>query len=205
MSIMLTSLATVKAFLEIESDKTTYDSLIVTIIKQISDRIQTFLNRKLVKEERTQYFQAGRTNYFLNAYPIDSTASMTIVVDETTQTANDDYWTWSDNGIIQFDYATSYIEPRQISVTYTGGYEITDTAVGMSGISPITETVLVVVPDSIAYACMLQSAFVFRRRKDVGISSMSLPDGSFNTLFAADLLPEVRNTLKQYRKIPTDD
>jgi len=201
---MLTSLATVKAFLEIESDKTDFDSLLVTTIKFVSDRIQTFLNRKLEKAERTQYFQAGRKTYFLDAYPIDSTASVTVTLDDTVQTTNDDYWVWPDLGTMEFNYAPSYIEPRQLYVTYTGGYAATDTAVGMSGISTITETVLLEVPDSLAYACMLQSAFVFRRRKDIGISSMSLPDGSFNTMYAADLLPEVKNILRMYRKIPTD-
>jgi len=201
---MLTSLATVKAFLEIDTDKTNYDSLIVTIIKQVSDRIQTFLNRKLQKEERTQYFTAGRKTYFLSAFPIDEAASFTVSLDDTIQTSNDDYWVWPDSGTMVFDYATSYIEPRQLYVTYTGGYAATDTAVGIAGISTITETVLLIVPDSMAYACMLQSAFLFRRRKDIGISSMSLPDGSFNTLYAADLLPEVKNSLMQHRKIPTD-
>ena len=200
MSIMLTSLATVKSFLDIDTDKTTYDSIIVTIIKHVSDRIQTFLNRKLLKEERTQYFQAGRTNYFLDSYPIDSTASLTVVVDETTQTINDDYWVWYDSGTLQFDYATSYIEPKQISITYTGGYAATETSIGVGS----TETVLLTVPDSLSYACIMQSAFTFRRRKDVGVSSLSMPDGSVNTMFAADLLPEVRHTLMQHRKLPTD-
>lgn len=204
MSIMLAPLATVKAFLEIESEKTDYDSLLVTTIKYISDRIQVFLNRQLAKEERTQYFQAGRKTYFLDSYPVDSAASITVILDDTAQTINDDYWLWPNSGTIEFDYATSYIEPRQINVKYTGGYAITDTMVGITGITTITETVLLVVPDSIAFACVLQTAFTFRRRRDIGLSSTSMPDGSINTMYAADLLPEVKQILKQYRKIPTD-
>lgn len=204
MSIMLTSLATVKAFLEIETAKTDYDSLLVMIIKQVSDRIQMFLNRNLQKQERTQYFTAGRKTYFLDSFPIDAVASFTVVLDETVQTINDDFWVWPNSGTIEFDSAPSYIEPRQLYITYTGGYATTDTAVGVSGISTVTETVLLDVPDSLSYACMLQSSFMFRRRKDIGISSMSVPDGSFNTLYAADLLPEVKHSLMQYRKIPTD-
>ncbi len=200
MSIMLVSLATTKAFLDIDSAKTDYDSLLVTIIKHVSDRIQVFLNRKLNKEERTQYFQAGRTKYFLEAYPVDSTASLTVTLDDTVQTVNDDYWVWPDLGLVEFDYDTSYIEPRQLYITYTGGYLATATSIGVGS----TETVLLQVPDSIAYACMLQVAFVFRRRKDIGLNSVSMPDGSINTMYAADLLPEVKNILSHYRKIPTD-
>jgi hypothetical protein len=201
---MLTSLSAVKAFLEIDSDKTNYDSLLVIIIKQVSDRIQMFLNRKLAKEERTQYFTAGRKTYFLDSFPIDTAASFTVSLDTTVKTINDDYWLWPHSGTIEFNFPPPHIQPRQLSVTYTGGYASTDTAVGIAGISTITETVLLTVPDSMSYACMLQSAFMFRRRKDIGISSISLPDGSFNTLYAADLLPEVKNSLMQYRKVPTD-
>ena len=204
MSIMLVPLATVKAFLEIDAAKTDYDSLLVTIIKYVSGRFETFLNRKLQKAERTQYFDAGRTKYFLEAFPIDSTASLTVTLDDTTQTVNDDYWVWPTLGLLRFDYSTSYTEPRELSVTYTGGYAITDTAIGISGISTVTETVLLEVPDDLAFACLLQTTFVFRRRKDIGLSSVSMPDGSINTIFAAELLPEVKRILMTYRKIPTD-
>jgi hypothetical protein len=204
MSIMLVPLSTVKSFLDIDTEKTDYDSLLVTIIKYVSSRFETFLNRKLQKQERTQYFEAGRSKYFLEAFPVDSSASITVVLDDDTQTINDDYWLWPELGIIHFDSATSYIEPRELYVTYTGGYAATDTSVGITGISTITETVLLGVPDDVSFACLLQTAFVFRRRKDIGLSSVSMPDGAINTIFAADLLPEVKKILLNYRKVPTD-
>ncbi len=66
-SIQLVSLSNVKAFLEIDSSVTTYDSLLNSLIIFTSDRIQTFLNRQLNKIQRTQTFDAGYKKYYLQA------------------------------------------------------------------------------------------------------------------------------------------
>lgn len=199
MSIQLASLAEIKAFLEIETSVTTFDSLLNSMLKYVSDRIQTFLNRNLKKEQRTEYFNAGRRRFYVSAFPIDTTATITVVLDTTTETINDDYYIWADEGLLEFDWKTSYIEPKQLYITYTGGY-----ASSTVSISGTVEDILLAVPDGLKYACILQTAFMFRRRKDIGLTSTSMPDGSINTMFASDLLPEVKNILKSFRKAPTD-
>lgn len=199
MSIQLASLAEIKAFLEIETATTTFDSLLNSMLKYVSDRIQTFLNRNLRKEQRTEYFNGGKRKYYLSAYPVDTSTTITVVLDTTTETINDDYYIWSDEGLLEFDWKTSYIEPKELYITYTGGY-----ASSTVSISGTVEDILLAVPDGLKYACVLQTAFMFRRRKDIGLTSTSMPDGSINTMFAADLLPEVKNILKSYRKAPTD-
>lgn len=195
-SLMLVSLSEVKAFLDITV--TDYDSLINTLIQNVSDRIQTFLNRQLLKEQRTQYFTTGRRKYYVSGYPVDNTATITVVVDTSAQTVNDDYYLWADDGLFEFEYTATLTQPKEMSITYTGGYPGSLTMVGGKA------TYVLSVPDAIGYACLLQVAFIFRRRKDIGLTSISMPDGSVSTLYAGDLLPEVKNILKMYRKSPMD-
>lgn len=180
----LVTRAVVKAFLEIPTATTTYDSLIDSLITQCSKRAETFCNRLFEKTARTQKFNAGRKDIFLPAYPIDSTATLTVILDEETLTVNDDYYVYNDEGWIEFFSTPSYIEPQQISITWTGGYASD------------------AVPDDLQYAVMLQVAFMFRRRKDLGVSSISLPDGSMSVNNPADLLPEVKHILRSYKKAP---
>ncbi len=178
----LVTRATVKAFLEITA--TTFDDLIDSLITQYSKRIETYCNRLFEKTARTWKFNAGRKDYFLPAYPIDSTAALSITVDAIAQTIDDDYFVYYDEGWIEFYSEPSYFEPQQVSITWTGGYTA-DT-----------------VPADLQYVCMKQIAFVFRRRKDVGISSVSLPDGSISVNAPDDLLPEVKQILKSYKRSP---
>jgi hypothetical protein len=181
--MLLASLSNVKAFLE--KTDTAHDDLLTLIITGISARIELYLNRNLEKIARTQYFDAGRRHYFLPAYPIDLTASLIVTLDEAVQTKDDDYYVWENDGLIEFYAAPDYVEPRQISIVWTGGY----TAATM--------------PSEIQYATMLQSAFIFRRRKDIGVSSISMPDGSLSVNNPTDLLPDVKSLLKSLRRKPS--
>lgn len=181
--MLLAPLSNTKLFLEITA--TTHDTLLSLLLAQISKRIETFLNRDLEKKARTLYFDAGRKMYFLPAYPIDSSAVLTVVNDTTTQVLNTDYYIWYDEGHIEFTSIPSYTRPKQIAITWTGGYTNT-----------------LAVPQDIQMATIMQVAFVFRRRKDIGLSSIQMPDGSLSVNAPTELLPEVKAVLKSYRKTP---
>jgi hypothetical protein len=196
LAIQLVSLSNVKAFLEVSG--TEFDALLNILIGYVSDRIQTFLNRGLQKVERTEYFEAGRRKYYLQGYPVDSTVTITVTLDDNAQTVDSDYFLWGDEGLIELYVKSLYIEPKQLSVTYTGGYNASETVIGNK------TTYCLTVPDAIEYATMLQIAFVFKRRRDIGLSSTSMPDGSIATFYSGDLLPEVKNILRMYRKAPCE-
>lgn len=181
--MLLASLTNVKLFLEITH--TTHDTLLTLLLTQISKRVETFLNRNMEKAERTQYFNAGRKYYFLPAYPIDSEATLTVTDDGTVQTVDDDYFVWHEDGMIEFDTTPTRTDPKQIAITWTGGYADADA-----------------VPADIQMATIMQVAFIFRRRKDIGLNSISLPDGSISVNAPTELLPEVKAVLKSYRKTP---
>lgn len=194
--MMLVSLANVKAFLELTN--TDHDTLLGILIEYVSDRIKTFLNRDLEEQYYTQYFNSGRRKYYLSAFPIDSSAAITVTVDSSIQTEDEDFFVWEDNGLIEFSYKTTYSNPKQIIVTWLGGY--TTSTISVSGESKT----LITVPDAVAYACLLQVAYMFRTKKSIGLTSVNTPDGSIQTMAnPTELLPEVKKILIEHRKVPT--
>lgn len=172
------------AYLDNKSDNT-HDTLLDTIIDGVSQRIETFLRRKLTEEERTEVFDGGRKRYLLPAYPIDTGQDITIDIDGVTSFVEDtDYFVWPEMGMIEFSGKISNEKPRILSITWTGGYALTEGSLA--------------VPDDIKRVCIMQCAFEFRRRRDMGISSVSSPDGNITVNRPAALLPEVVATLQPY-------
>lgn len=179
--MLFTSLTDVKLFLE--KVDTSHDDLLNLIILNVSARIEKYLNRLFEKVERTQYFNAGRNYYYLPAYPIDLTAALTVTDSDVVQTVNSDYYVWDDIGMIEFYNAPAFNTPRQIKIIWTGGYASYD-----------------LLPQELQYATILQSVFIFKRRKDIGLNSVSMPDGSISVNAPTDLLPEVKQVLQSLRK-----
>lgn len=187
----LISLTDLKLFLNITN--IVQDRLLGNIIDRVSKRVETYLNRNLLKQARTIYRDAGRRYYYLPAYPIDEAATLTVICDGVTQTKDSDFFVRADDGLIEFqkDAVPSYQDPKEVVITWTGGY-------ASSGEG---DTECLAVPEDIQDAALRQSAYNFRRRNDIGISSVSMPDGSVSkTPIDSSLLPEVKDLLHNYRK-----
>ncbi len=58
------------------------------------------------------------------------------------------------------------------------------------------------IPVDLEGAICRQMAYEWRRRNDVGIRSVSLPDGTINKMDAGEWLESVEKTLKRYRVRP---
>lgn len=162
-----------------------------------SARIQRYLNRTLKEAERTVNMNTERGGriYSLPAYPINSAHSVTVAVFDTPQIENSDYWVHYEKGLIEFHVAPTYVEPKGLDITYTGGY----TSSNIEGV--LTTITFVEVPQEIQMACILQSSYLFQKRKSLGISSITMPDGSISTgSTIPDLLPEVKSILKSFRR-----
>jgi hypothetical protein len=187
----LVNIMDLKTFLEITVDS--QDSLLALIDDMVSARIETWLNRKLVKKVYSKSFTSGKKLYYLPAYPIDLTASLVVTYAGAVQTLNSDYYVWEDEGLIEFYSEPTYVVPKEITIAWTGGYTET-TYLGYTYLSNI--------PDDMKLAAITQIAFTFRRRKDIGISSVSMPDGSFSKNVPLKLLAEVKDMLLPYRRIP---
>lgn len=181
----LASTTDLKIFLEkTDSD---HDLLLGLILDSISSSIESYTSRKFEKVSRTEYFNAGGDIFQLRAFPIDSAIATVVVVDSTTQTVNDDYYIYYDEGYIEFPSYTTKTDPKEVVITYTGGYSWT---VGSGRIN---------VPDDLMFATLFQAAYVFRNRKNLGMASLSLPDGSITVNNQDEFLPQVVAVLDRYK------
>lgn len=183
---------------EDEKDK----DLLTALIEQVSLRFETYTHRQFEALARTKFFDAGKRNYLLPAFPIDLGETLTVTVQDEVQVKDTDYFVWDDEGRIEFrraarstrfssvitDPVFSTVLPRAVQIDWTGGFELN-----------ATEVDVLDVPEDIKHACLLQTAFQYRRRNDVGVSSLSLPDGNVSVLSPTALLPEVRAILDSYK------
>lgn len=187
-----------KTFLQTDADQ----KLAETIIESISGRIEHYLNRELVEQQRTKRLDVrdGKTKYSLPAFPFNSAVySMTIINNGTTLTENTDFFLHDNNGLIELQYALTRYQPLQMVVTWVGGYTSTieTSSIGTS------ITVVTGAPVDLQHACTLQSIFTYRKRDSIGVSSMSMPDGSVATTIAIpNMLPEVKAILGMYKRRP---
>lgn len=178
----LVTVTDLKSFLEINAAN--HDGLLDVITDQVSAAIEKYCNRNFEKVARTKYFNAGRRYFHLPAFPIDMTAELLVVNDTTTLVKDVDYAVWDEEGCVEAFYEVIKTKPRQVYITWTGGYDSDE------------------IPSDLQEAAMLQSAFMFRRRKDIGVNSLTLPDGAISVLKPTELLPEVVRLIKTYRKSP---
>ena len=184
--MQLITLGALKSYLELVN--TDHDTLLTSIIAFTSKRFETYCNREFKKELRSKYFDVDNCietkKYFLPCYPIDST-TFTATYNTTVMTKDSDYYIWEESGIVEFYYTLTYSHPKQLKIDYYGGYQESNS--------------IIEVPDDLQYACILQCAFIYRRRKDIGLQSVNLPDGSLNVMAPNDLLPDVKQILNTYK------
>lgn len=193
----LISLEELRTFVEKKESDVKHDALFNTLIAYVSKRIETFVNRELVQAERTERYNGGRRYYPLPAYPILASPIPVVTVDGVTKDVDDDYFVDLVDGIIEFELETLNTKVRNVSITWTGGYAEVD-------VDASTEEEFVLsAPDDLKRACLFQCNYEYRRRKDMGQTVVSGPQGSTHVANPADLLPEVKNILKSYRKPPS--
>ena len=183
----LVSVSDVKTFLE--KTDSTHDSLLTLFVEKVSQRIESYLNRKLTKTSYTEYFSSTGKKYNLQAVPIATSPVPVITISGSSYTEDSEYYVWYDEGIIEFVSIPTTSLPKQIKIVYTGGY-----AADVNGI--------LAVPDDLKYACILQAAADFRNRDNLGLRTLNLPDGSIG-ITMNDLIPSVRQILRQNRLIPS--
>jgi len=186
--VKLASVSDIETFLEKSSVE--QQALITLILESVSYHIQDFLNRKLKKDAYTHYFNGGKRFYHLPAYPVDTSQTFTVTVNGSAKTQDSDYYLWDEEGIVEFPTPPSDSKPRIVKIDWTGGYAETNNVIQ--------------VPDPIKYACIIQTVHNYRRRRDLGINAISMPNGSMSINERGDLLEQVKALLKPFRRVPTD-
>lgn len=182
----LIGLQELKSFLE--KTDTEHDSVLLMLIEMVSKRMETFLNRDLTYQTKTEkLYGDGFTMYQVRAFPVDTSQPYSVKRDGYLMKDGSDYFLDPDNGLITF-ITPVYSRPLGLEISYTGGYRE-----GAEGI--------LMVPDDIRKACLYQTAYEFRRRHELGATSITMPDGSMQ-IQPVSLLPEVKSILQHHRRQP---
>ena len=180
-----------QGFLEGMAGAEKYADILLTIIKGVSKRFEspdacnrTFENYTV--NQTTEYFDGDKEKSFIIVKnpPITSVTSLHDDLDRVYGSAAlidaDDYVAY-DSGRVELDGGSFSTGLKNIKIIYKGGY---------------TEATI---PDDLKLACMLQSAFIFKRRKEIGLNAISGVGGSLNISTPMKLLPEVKAILRAYK------
>jgi hypothetical protein len=193
----LTTLTKAKALLELTEDD--WDGLITELIGAVSQRSASYCNRDFENKSRIEYHDGGGQYLYLKGLPVASITSI----------YGSDTWEWDAGnlipagdyqllsaGMVAYRYGAWPYGPKALKVTYTGGYDafIEEEGSPPEGYNPP--------PDDLEMAVRTQVAYDFRRRKDIGLESVSFPDGSIQKVNSGEFLPSVKAVLDRYRIRP---
>lgn len=178
MTIELVSYAALKSLLGLEEALISAYPGLSLIQESVVTAIESYIGRDLEAGDygMSQFINSPTVQLKLDALPIESVASVTITQDGDDETlTSDDY--------MIMDYGLSLYTPVgdcKVTVSYSGGYESED------------------VPAQIKRAALLQTAYEFQGKDQIGASSVSTDGGSVQRP-ALGLLKEVRRLLDRYK------
>jgi hypothetical protein len=183
--VNLTTLPQVKALLELV--ETDWDGLLEELIAAVSGRAGTYCNREFEQKERVEYHDGGGRYLYLKGLPVV----------EITSIHASDTWEWDEGslvpadhyqllnaGMVAYRFGTWPYGPQALKVVYSGGYAED------------------VIPADLEMAVRTQAAYDFKRRKDIGLESVSFPDGSIQKVSSGEFLSMVKQVLDRYRIRP---
>ena len=190
----------IKDRLGISSSDTDHDTVIDRIIAGFAARANTLTGRHLIvtAADVTETYTGSHSRLRLKRYPIVSITSIIeswdYGFDETALVANTDYRRLAQGveGFLYRMYSEWLAVPDGIQIIYRGGY-------CAAGVSPTGDEVAL--PDDLREAAIIQCCFIFKRKDDIGLAGVSFDGGSFSKFEALKLLPEVKDTLNQYKRI----
>lgn len=110
------------------TDNNTNRRELINWITSTSVKIENYLDRKIEKASRTEYFDIthNRLQYYPDAYPIDSITSVKVTSDglfdgSETTLDTDEYYTGVASGTLCLVWSERYEAYRGLQMVYTGG------------------------------------------------------------------------------------
>ena len=198
---MLTQLTTVKTRLALDPLDTTSDAMLTSAIGAISARFDLETNRTLARTvDFQQEFLIGASEFIARCYPIEYISKFEMKTSEATgwlEQLNVEYLIRR-GCIVQFAkplrtlQAVTCLRPVIARVTYTGGYLL-------PGFPPVPAATNL--PADLEQAAIEQTVFWFQTRDKVGILRQWPQGGTYEQFADADLLPSVRATLENHRRV----
>jgi hypothetical protein len=191
---MLTQLATLKTRLGLELFDTTEDVGLTNILRHVSARFAAECNRTFEYAAGATYeFRADQVNIVVDRPPIELVSQFELKSSESegwVLQSGVEYLLSPQKCVVELSEPLG--SARQLGrVTYTGGYVL-------PGATPTGNQIAL--PDDIEQGCIEQVAYWYSRRAQLGLLSISSDAGVVQQFQSADLLPQVRATLKHYER-----
>jgi hypothetical protein len=171
----------------------TFDELIDVYMNSIGTTFENYCNRKFLSNTYTEYIRGAGEYLFLQETPIRQVNN--IWVDWDAEFEESDKLDSSDFKLLTDGRVWSLLFPScanqfNVKVEYDGGYDSVEV---VNGDYPI--------PPDLKLAFIRQVQYDIKRRKDIGLTSVTFKDGSINKQIITELLPQVQRTLDYYRYI----
>jgi hypothetical protein len=191
----------VKSRLALESADPTYDAVLMQAIAAVSARFDRETNRTLARTENGTFeFLADAREIVVPCYPIESVARFELKTSETTgwqAQAGVEYLIRHSvislsTALSDLQLSASNLQPALARVTYTAGYVLPGSD-AIPGATPL--------PADLEQAAIEQTAFWFQTRDQLGVVRLWPKGGLYEQFADPDLLPSVRETLRQYSRM----
>jgi hypothetical protein len=179
----------------IKEESTDHDALLGQILDDVSSRMAGALNRELRQGTYTEYYPTPCKSIFVKARPVTVFTSVNF---QDNPISSEYYDVDLELGAIYFDdWVTDAETARGMKVVYTGGYTY---AVAPNETDVLTAAGTDLHLVRLANAVKKQSAKEFWRRKELGLATLTMPDGSISALEALPWLPEILDVIAQEKR-----
>jgi len=160
------------------------------LVRGFSQRAETFTNRSFYKESRTSLYSPGTSQRTLQLAAFGTSGTITTVHESYERVFDADSLTDPtayvfdvDTGMLSRDYGTWLIGRNVVQVVYDAGLG----------------TTIDDVPEDLRMAAIMQSAFWYQRRNELGLTQRTLSGGAISFASPSKLLPEVEEILFTYK------